>query len=175
MNPLQLLEILQQQRASGYPDVAGAHASVTIPLSDRLVATLVRENLPLNAPVREIDLKAQGENRFTVRVRLTRPALLPPVSVNLFIEHQPRLPEQPFLVLRVGASGGLMSLAGVALRFFSFLPPGIEMDGDRIVVNLRALLEQRGAGEVLDYVEHLEVMAEQGRFVISARGGLPGG
>jgi hypothetical protein len=47
------------------------------------------------------------------------------------------------------------------------------MDGDLIAVNLRTLLEQRGRGEALQFLDHLEVTAEEGRFVISARGSVP--
>jgi hypothetical protein len=172
MNP-RLLDLWHQQHASGYPDVAGAHASITIPISDRLVTTLAVENLPPTAPVRELELRAHDSNRFTLRVRLTRPALMPPITVNLVIEQQPRLPESPFLILRLASSGGLMSLAASAMRFLNVLPPGIGMDGDRIIVNLRTLLNERGVGEVLGYLEHLEVMTEEGRFVIDVRGSVP--
>ena len=167
-----LLELLRRQRASGFSDVAGATASATIPISDRLVTTLVNEGIPPTAPVRELDLRAHDGNRFTVRVRLSRPAFMPPISVNLLIEQQPQLPENPLLILRL-ASGGLMSLAGSAIRFLNVLPPGISMDGDRIIVNLRMLLNERGVGEVLGCVEYLEVLAEEGRFVIDVRGSVP--
>ena len=167
-----LLELLHQQRASGYADVAGAHASATIPLSDRLVTAFVQEQLPPSVPVRELEIRAHARNRFSVRVRLTRPALMPPISLNLSIEEQPQLPHKPFIVLRMASGGGLFSLAGSALRFLNLLPPGIHLDGDRIDVDLRALLEQRGMGEVLEFVEHLEILAEEGRFVLSVRGGV---
>ena len=171
MNP-RLLDLLRQQHSSGYPDVAGAHASVTVPISDHLVEKIVRENIPPNVPVREVNLHAVGTNRFTIRVRLSRPPLMPPLSATLSIEQQPRLPEHPVLVLRL-AVGGLLSLAASAVRFLNVLPPGITMDGDLIAVNLRTLLEQRGRGEALQFLDHLEVTAEEGRFVISARGSVP--
>jgi hypothetical protein len=173
MNP-RLLELFHQQRASGYADVAGAHASATIPLSDRLVTTFVQEQLPPAAPVRELDIRAHAGNRFSVRVRLSRPALLPPISLNLFIEEQPQLPDRPIVVLRMASGGGLFSLAGSAMRFLNVLPAGIDLDGDRIAVDLRALLEQRGLGEVMEFLQQLEVSTEEGRFVIALRGGLPG-
>jgi hypothetical protein len=173
MNP-GLLDLLRQQHASGFADVAGAQAAVTIPVADHLVARIANENIPPSAPVREIDLHAFGADRFTVRVRLSRPALLPPISLNLTIEQQPQLPGNALLVLRL-AGGGLISLAAFAARFLDLLPPGIAIDGDRIIVNLRTLLEQRGFGDALQYLEHLEVRAVERKFVISARGGVPPG
>ena len=167
-----LLNLLQEQQASGFRDVAGARASVTLPLSDRLVSRLVAQSLPPSAPISDIDLRAGNANRFSVRVRLTRPALLPPITVNLAIDRQPVLPSSPILTLRL-LSTGLLSFAGAAARFFNVLPPGIRMDGELIVVDLRTLLEQRQLAEYLNYLEHLEVTTEEGRFIVTVRGRLP--
>jgi hypothetical protein len=153
--------------------VAGARASVTLPISDRLASRLAVENLPDSVPLREIDLRASASNRFSVRVRLTRPALLPPITVHLAIERQPNLPSDPVFVLRL--STGLLSFAGAAMRFLDVLPPGIRMHGDHVIINLRTLLEERGLAEYLDFLEHLEITTEDGRFVVSMRGSVPPG
>jgi hypothetical protein len=166
------LHLLREQQASGFPDVAGARASVTLPVSDRLVSRLVAQSLPSSAPISEIDLRAGNANRFSVRVRLTRPALMPPITVNLGIDQQPVLPSNPVLTLRL-LSTGLLSFAGAAARFFNVLPPGIRTDGDLIHVDLHTLLEQRGLADHLNYFEHLEVTTEEGRFILSVRGCLP--
>ena len=169
---IDLLHLLREQQASDFPDVAGARASVTLPLSDRLVSRLVSQSLPPSAPVRDVELRAQDGNRFSVRVRLTRPALMPPITVNLAIEQQPALPSSPVFAVRL-LSTGLFSFAGAAMRFFNVLPPGLRMDGDLIYVDVRTLLEQRGLAEYLRYLEHLEVTTEEGRFILAVRGGLP--
>ena len=154
--------------------MAGARASVTLPLSDRLVSRLVSQSLPPSAPVGDIDLRAQGGNRFSARVRLTRPALMPPITVNLAIEQQPALPSNPLFAVRL-LSTGFFSFAGAAMRFFNVLPPGLRMDGDLIFIDIRMLLEQRGLAHYLRYLEHLELTTETGRFVLSVRGALPPG
>ena len=133
-----LLELLREQQQTGYADVAGALASVTLPLSDRLVSRLVADAMPPGAPVRELDLRASAGNRFSVRVRLARPAFLPPITIHLQIIGQPQFPSDPVFRLRL-LSSGLLSFAGAAMRFLDALPPGIGMDGDIIAVNLRAL------------------------------------
>ena len=167
-----MLHLLREQQATGFPDVAGARASVTLPLSDRLVSRLAAQSLPPSAPINEIDLRAGNANRFSVRVRLTRPALLPPITVNVAIDRQPVLPSNPVLTLRL-LSTGLLSFAGAAARFFNVLPPGLRMDGDLIYVDLRTLLEQRQLAQHLNYLEHLEVTTEEGTFIVSLRGRLP--
>lgn len=168
MNP-RLLDLLLQQRASGFPDMAGAHASAMCPVSDRLITRLLQAHIPDGAPVREVDVRAHEGNRITVRVRLARPAFLPPIALGLFIERQPELPESAVMVLHVGTLGGLFGLAGSAAKLFQLLPPGIDMDGQRVTVDLRALLAQQDLADVLDYLEHLQVLAEEGRFVVSVR------
>ena len=125
------------------------------------------------APVRELDIHAHEGNRVTARIRLTRPAFMPPIALTLAIDEQPRLPDSPILVLRLASAGGLMAFAGPALRFLNVLPPGLQMDGDRIAVNLRTLLQERGLADALDLVEHLEVFVEEGRFVLDVRLRVP--
>jgi hypothetical protein len=171
MDP-RLIDLLQQQHARGFPDFAGARVTVSIPVSDRLVTAFASENMPASGPVREIDVRAHEANHLSVRVRLWRPALMPPVSVNLAIVQQPMLPETPVVGLRLSAPGALLALAGSAARVFNVLPPGVQMDGNRINVNLRAMLEQRGLGQVLDYLESLEITTEEGRIIFSARGSV---
>lgn len=168
-----LLDLLLQQRASGFPDMAGAHASAMVPISDRLVTRLLQAQIPAGAPVRDVDVRAHEGNRLTVRVRLARPAFLPPIALGLFIDRQPELPESAVMVLHVTTLGGFLGLAGAAARFFQLLPPGIDMDGQRVTVDLRALLARQELADVLDYLEHLQVLAEEGRFVVSVRGGVP--
>jgi len=168
---INLLHLLHEQQASGFGDVAGAHASVTLPVSDRLVSRLVSQSLPPGAPIADIALRAQAANRLSARVRLTRPAFLPPITVNLAIEQQPALPDNPVFALRL-LSTGLLSFAGAAVRFLNVLPPGIRLDGDLIYVDIRTLLEHWGLAQHLRYLEHLEVTTEEGRVVVSARGAL---
>ncbi len=168
---IDLLNLLREQEASGFRDVAGARASVTLPVSDRLVSRLVSHSLPPSAPIADIALHAQNADRFSARVRLTRPALMPPITVNLAIEQQPSLPSNPVFVLRL-LSTGLLSFAGAAARFFNVLPPGIRMEGDLIYVDIRTLLEQRGLAEHLRYLNQLEVATEEGRFLVSLSGAL---
>jgi hypothetical protein len=161
--------LLREQQAAGFRDVAGAQASATIPLSDRLVTRLASEFIPRTAPFTDVDLRALGGNRLSVRVRLTNPVMLPPVTVKLQIEQQPQFPSSPMMGLRL-LSTGILLFAKSITRLFDVLPPGIRLDGDRILVNIQTLAEARGFGEYLRFVEHLEVHTEEGRFVVSVGG-----
>lgn len=168
IDPIQLLRELQ---ASGFRDVAGARASVTLPVSDRLVSRLVAENVPPNVPLRDIDVRALAGNRLAVRVRLTKPVLMPPITVNLAIEQQPQFPDDPVLVVRL-LSTGILSFARVALNFLNVLPPGIRMDRDLFFINIQTLLEQRGLAAHLRHLDTLHINTDEGVFVIDVRGGI---
>lgn len=166
------LDLLRQQHASGFADVAGARAQVAIPISDRLLTRLVAEAIPPSAPVRDLELRARSDNRFYIRARLTRPGFLPPISIGLIIDSQPQLPSTPVIALRL-ESAGLSSLAGVASRALAVLPPGIEFRDDKIVVDLRTLLDRRGVADALDYLEYLEITTVEGAFVVAFRAAVP--
>jgi hypothetical protein len=170
---MKLLAILQEQRANRFSGVAGAKAAITLPISDRLLSRLIAERLPPDGAVRDLELRAHASNRIVVRVRLTRPAFLPAIAVTLVVIRQPVLPESPVVVFRVEMPGGLLGLAGPALRMMNALPPGIHLDGDRLEVDLRLLLDRYGSVDVLEYLQDLQVTTDEGRFVVTMQAAVP--
>jgi hypothetical protein len=60
---------------------------------------------------------------------------------------------------------GLLSVAGSLLSPNS-LPPGIRLERDRVLVDVRQVLETRGFGEIVPLVERLNVSSEEGRLLI---------
>ena len=167
MDP-RLEALLMRQRASGFADLRGATADVSIPISDRLLNELVAQALPPSAPVRDIQLTSRPGNRIGVRFRIGAASFLPPVNLTLAIDRQPELPAFPVLILRL-QMGGLLSMAGSALRFLDALPPGITVEQDRIHVNLSILLAERGLAELLQYAEQLHVTTTDGAVVVAVR------
>jgi hypothetical protein len=124
--------------------------------------------------VREVDIRAHDGNTLSVRVKLSKPAFMPPITIKAAIERQPDLPSNPVLVLRILTGGKLLSLAGSALRMVDVLPPGVTLEGERLFVDLARVLAQRGAEPLLRFLEQLEIGCEEGRFVVVVRAGLPG-
>lgn len=167
------ITLLRAQRRDGFPDVEGTEVSATIPISDQLISRVIAQRIPSAAPVREVSLVAHPGNEITVRVRLSKPAILPPVQLRLVVEQQPELPLSPVLVLGV-VSQGIASLAVNALKFVDLLPPGVRFDGRRFTIDLRTLLERRGAAELLTYLTDLKFTTAERRIVVQARASLPG-
>jgi hypothetical protein len=163
-----LLRLLEQQAAAGFDGLRGAEASITLPVSDRLLNEIITEALPASAKVRDVEVRALTGNRFGVRAKIGAASFLPPVSLTVVIDRQPELPASPVLVLRLEL-GGLLAVAGAAMRFFGQLPRGIRIDNDRVYVDLAQLLEKQRLSGLLEHLEQLQVSTTQGATILSLR------
>jgi hypothetical protein len=166
------ITLLRAQQDDGFPDLAGASASITLPISERLISRLIAERIPRSMPIRDVDLRAFEGDVVEIRVRLTRPAFLPPLHLRLAIVQQPQLPASPLIALAI-VSEGVARLAAQALKFVDVLPRGVSFDGKRFVVDLAVLLRNSGAHEVFGYLTELRFSTVAGRIVVQARGALP--
>ena len=69
---------------------------------------------------------------------------MPPLTVHVAVDQQPRFPASPFLVLRWSFLAGLGAIASKFVGALERkLPPGIRLDGDRIVVDIAAIARPR--------------------------------
>jgi hypothetical protein len=164
-----LLDLLQRQQRDGFPDLGGSEVVATIPVSERLVNEAVATLLPPGGKVREVEIRAEADNRLTARVRLSASTLLPAIPVTLAIEDQPRLPEHPILSLRLAQASGFVALAASTLPSMLTLPPGISIEGEHIRLDLRRLLAERKLDSWLEYVTDLRISTRAGAIVLHVR------
>ena len=164
------LALLREQQSTNFADLAGARASFTIPVTERLLNQIIADRLPRSGPISELQLHAEDGNQVTVSARLARLAFVPAVRVRFAIERQPDLPASPVLVLRIE---GKAALAGPVLRFLEVLPPGVRLEKDRLHVDLATVLAQYGAADALSYLTALEVTTVRGQVIVSGRLALP--
>jgi hypothetical protein len=162
-------ELLSHQLAAGLPDFAGAQATATIPVADGLLNQLVDRFLPRGGMVRSVVLETHAGDRLTARITLAKPRFLPALTVAVTIEQQATLPESPEIVLKLTGAAALMAFAGSAVGRSNLLPPGVAMQGERIRVNVRTLLRQRGLESLLDHLQELYVTTREGALVLSCR------
>jgi hypothetical protein len=165
MDP-RLLELFSRQQAAGFPGLAGSDARATIRVAAPLLNEAVTTALASVPAVRDVTVQPRASNRFDVRLTLAKPAFLPSLNLTLLIERQPQLPADPTLVLRITGAGGMMRLAAPAITSFGLLPPGVRMESDHVLVDLRTLLQQHGQQRLLDYAEQLQVMTEEGTLIV---------
>jgi hypothetical protein len=164
-----VLELIAQQHRAGFADLAGTEGQASIRVTDRLLNQIVATELAQSRAIRQVRVHAMNGDRLTVQLVLAKPSFLPPLNFEVDIERQPSLPQSPELVLKLAGLGGLTRFAGPAAAFLNVLPPGIRMIGDRVHVDLGALLEQRGLGFVLQYVDQVRVTTEEGALRIGFR------
>lgn len=174
MHPV-IFDLLQRQQRDGFPDLSGSEFAATMPISDRLVNSLVAALLPDRGKVREVQVQSEEGNRVTVRIRLSGPILLPAIPVTLAIEDQPDLPERPILGLRLSHASRFVALAASALPAMVTLPPGISMEDDRIRIDLRRLLADRGMERWLGYLTSLRLTTRAGAVVLDVRAAIRSG
>lgn len=165
MDP-RLLELFSRQHAAGFPGLAGSDARATIRVATPLLNEAVTTALAAVPAVRDVSVQPRASNRFDVRLTLAKPAFLPSLNLTLVIERQPQLPADPVLVMKITGAGGMMRLAAPAIMSFGLLPPGVRMESDHLLVDVRTLLRQHGQQQFLDYAEQLQVMTEEGTLIL---------
>lgn len=164
------LRILAREQATGFDHLRGAHASLTLPVSEGLLNEIVAASLPPTAPVRDLYVKPMAGDRFAVRLRLGSSGALPSFTIAASIDQQPALPDSPVLVLKLEASG-LLSLGLPALRFVA-MPPGVRIEHDCVYLNIQQVLQSRGLGGYFRYLRLMEVHTREGAVIVSLQAAI---
>lgn len=159
------LEQLMRDVRAGQPALlAGTRVVADLSIADRLVNEVIAEKIRPESAIREVTVRAEpGRARVTIKV--ARPSFMPPLSFVLTVETQPELPASPVLVLRVGMMPGVAALLGTGISFMNVLPPGHRLEGDRLFVDVAAVLDSRGYGWIFPYLRALHISFEAGRIV----------
>jgi hypothetical protein len=156
-----LLDDLRSGRAS---DLAGSRIATDIAVSDRFINDVLAAEVAGRGQVREIQVQSRdGDAR--VSVKLTRPAFLPPLAITVTVARPPEFPARPVLELHLAMPPAVAALAGAGLGFLNVLPPGHRLEGNRLLIDLAAVLGHRGYGWVLPYLRALHPRFENGRVV----------
>jgi hypothetical protein len=164
--------LLREQQGSGFADLAGAEGSVVLPVSDRLLTSVIASRIPAGAPVSNVQVAAAANDQFAVRIKLVSPAFLPPFTLRFAIDRQPQMPASPILTLAI-VTQGIGTFAGPLVRAFAGLPAWVRIDHDRVHVDLRQLAQQYGVAEHLRVLTDVRLTTVPGRFIVTARASLP--
>jgi len=159
--------VLRDLESSGFRDLAGTRASARIPVSRSLVNRVVADALRgTSAPIRQVDVQPRSGDRFDVTITVTWP-FVPPLTVAVVVERQPRFPELPILVFRWSLLGAVGAIASRFVASLNRLPPGVRLDGDRLLIDIPTVVRGRPAAEmVLPFVTALELHTADDAVVI---------
>jgi hypothetical protein len=161
--------LLSRLQATRFTDLAGSEAYTVIRIGEPLLNQAAATFLASSTIIRDATIHPRAANQIDVQLKLAKPAFLPAFKLTVHVEEQPQLPDRPELVLRLSGAGGLLRLAGPALGSSSALPPGVRLDADRVIVDVRRVLQSRGYGDLLDYVDQLQVLSEDARLVLAVQ------
>jgi hypothetical protein len=161
-------ELLTHLQSTSFADLAGTRVSARIPVSRVLVNQLVARALQGRAtPVRQVDIRPHEGDKLDAFVTLTLP-LVPPLKVGIAVERQPQFPSSPVLVLRWSLLGGLGTILSKFIAPHQKMPPGVRLDGDRVLVDIPAAAAGTPAAHFLGCVRGLEVHTAADRLIITA-------
>jgi hypothetical protein len=165
-------DLLNGQLHEGLPAFAGTRASLTVPISDAVVSEAMNCLLPESSPVRRMTIKAIPGDILLVRLRLTTPAFLPDIPVELRIEQQDFL-DRRVIVLKVLSIARLRVAAALLVAVANRLPPTVSVRGDLIEIDVQALLQRWNGTAVLQYLTRLQISTVAGAIVFVLDAAVP--
>ena len=164
-----IVEPLRSRFGVELADLGGTLLAGEIPLGADVVNRLIARQLAQShGPVERVTVEPRAGQQLHALVSLSKPKFLPTLTLDLHIEQQPAFPAVPVLGLRwaMPAAGPLAMMVAPVIASFKALPPGIRLDGERILIDLGEILRARGLGDVIRYVASLRVTTREGSFLI---------
>jgi hypothetical protein len=162
---LWLEQLFADVRSGRASDLAGTRMAADIAVSDRLINQVLVEQVAGRGQVRTIEMQTR-DGQARVAVKLAKPAFLPPIALTVTVARQPEFPSRPILELHVAMPPAVAAVAGAGLEFLNVLPPGHRLDGNRLLIDLPAVLRDRGFGWIVPYVRGLNARFENQRVVL---------
>jgi hypothetical protein len=162
-------DTLRQFAGIELQEVRGSAFGGEIPLTAALVNRLLARRLARwGGPIAAVLVEPHDGQRFTANLELRGQPFLKEARIEVQIEKQPELPDHPMFLLRwsMPGLGALARMAAPLVSQFKQLPPGIRMDSDHVLIDLRVLLDSLGYGELLPHLTGLHVQTREGAFVV---------
>lgn len=170
---MQKLNELFQRWGIDPGEVAGTSLVGEIPIKETLINRFIARRLAGHPHIASVHVTLLDGDEALVRVE-PRTRLMPSIPIALRIERQPDLPRDPALRLRwsLAGNGPLTLVARAVVGYFKTLPPGIQIDREVIVVDVQALLKERGLDEALQLLHRVAFHTRPGALIVRLQAGL---
>jgi hypothetical protein len=162
-----ILDPLRALLGDQLQELAGGVISGELPVTTAVANRLIAQKLETaRVPIISAVIETRPDDTLTVHLRPRGP--IPLLKVDVQIDRQPRLPDDPRLGMRwsLRGLGPLAMFAAPVTAYFKALPAWIRLDGDRIWVDLHVLLRSQGLGEAVPFLTGVRVLTREQRFVI---------
>ncbi len=163
-SPLDALRVLFGEQLQ---ELAGGVITGELPVTTTVVNRLIAQKLETaRVPIISAVIETRPNDTLTVHLRPRGP--IPLLKVDVQIDRQPQLPDDPRLGMRwsLRGLGPLAMFAGPVTTYFKTLPAWISLDGDRIWIDLHELLRSQGLGEAMPLLTGVRVLTREQRFVV---------
>jgi hypothetical protein len=115
--------------------------------------------------VREVDIRPGAGDAFDVVITVSWP-FVPAIKVGFVVERQAQFPAAPVIVFRWSLLGAAGVIASRFIASLAHLPPGVRLDGDRLIIDIPQLAERTPAAAILPYIRSLELHTVEDRVVL---------
>ena len=170
---MQRLNALFQRWGIDPGEISGTSLVGEIPIKETLINRLIARRLEGHRHVASVHVTLFESDEALVRVE-PRIRLISSIPVAVRIEQQPDLPGDAMLRLRwsLPGCGPLTLVARALVGYIKTMPPGIQIERDVILVDLRTLLRARGLEDALGLLHRVAFHTRPGALLVQLQAGL---
>jgi len=148
---------------SGFLELAGLRVHASIPVPEHIVNEIIQAALRGNRKINECRVSIDEQNRVNVHLRTS---LWPwPLHLKLRLEKSVDFTRSP----TIRASLENHVLLGKLGALSRTLPSGIRIEGDQVVVDVRAFLSAPEQIRILNLVKSAEIKTQEAKLILDVK------
>ena len=155
--------IFQRLIDNNLSDLAGLTVDASIPVPEYLVNEILEAALRGNKNIRECRISIGAQNSASVNIRT--PLWLWPINIRLKLERSMDFLSSPKLSAELENHVFLGKLG----TLFKMLPDGINIENNRVIIDVQSFLETPEQRRLLELLKSAEISTEQAKVVVDIK------
>jgi hypothetical protein len=161
-------EILQRLVRDNFSELVGLRVDASIPVPERLVNEIIGSAIRENKNINYCRISISPQNRISANLRT--PLWPWPLELKLRLDRIVDFRRSPLLRAKLENK----VLLGRLGSFFKFLPDGVHIAGDQVVVDLGAFLLAPEQKRFLELIKIAEIKTEEAKVIIDITAAVNG-
>lgn len=161
-------KIIQRLFRDTFSELEGLRVEASIPVPERLVNEIVGTALRGSKSITYCRISISHQNRVSVNLKTSRWPW--PLELKLRLDRIVDFSRSPFLRAKLENK----VLLGRLGSFFKFLPEGVHINGDQVVVDLGAFLHAPEQKRFLELIKTAEIKTEEAKVIIDVTAAVDG-